>query len=266
MGFCDEYYRMTSEGRAYLEASEVKADRPGARAILGDALKRSSAARLVCGVLRGSSSAGVTNVTALLRLHGWRCRGQATEGTAVYHFLNLLSEAGLASYSRKLDRLRVIWSPDEETEPQGAAFISPSTPFSNIRRARQLVASLKGHVFWVDKHFDAKAFDVICDAAAAPRITQFTIISGPEHCTSKAKGEYGRLRQEMQSRGVSLEWRIVDGATMPTFHDRWILDGDQCWNVPPVNTIFKGQASEMLRSQSRPDIDAYLRGSASVAL
>ena len=36
------------------------------------------------------------------------------------------------------------------------------------------------------------------------------------------------------------------------WHDRFILGRSQAWNVPPVNTLFKGDYSEASKTPTRP--------------
>lgn len=263
MGFCDGGGHVSAQGRGYLIATEVKRNADEGREILADAVRKLPAARLVCSILHGCDNIKLSNVGALLRLHGW----DGTGGRAsVYHLAHLLNEAGLAAYSKKLDRLRVKWNPDADENAQAPAFISPTTPHSNIRRMRSLLEGMKGDVIWIDKHFDRKAFDIISDGVSAPRVRRVTVISGDANCDSRAKSDYGRLGEELAAKGVVLEWRILPRDLAPSVHDRWLMDGGQCWNIPPVNSLFKGQASEILKSSCRPDVDSYTRKSVALQL
>jgi hypothetical protein len=278
IGFLAEQHA-TDEAKAYLQGATVRNDRHGARLILRTALERSGSARLICSVLYGCSGVGRDNVLSLLRLHGWRGPSpdryedhRSTESeesvaqagvvarTAVYHFLHLLNEAGLAAYSKKNDRLRVIWNPDGDAEAPGPAFISPATPYSNIRRTREIMRSLEGGIVWIDKHFSKRGLEIIADAAEAPRVTSVTVISTDEHW-ERSRDDYNRLRTELGQRGIALEWRLLPSTSAREIHDRWLLDARNCWNVPPVNSIFRNQVAEIKESSGRPDVERYVQES-----
>lgn len=58
----------------------------------------------------------------------------------------------------------------------------------------------------------------------------------------------------MAIKGIRVEWRID-----PTreWHDRWLVDADKAFNLPPVNSLFANQYSEILPSEERPPVDEW---------
>jgi hypothetical protein len=54
-------------------------------------------------------------------------------------------------------------------------------------------------------------------------------------------------------RGLSADWR-VDSRESRDWHDRWIADDKGAWNVPPVNTLFKNDYSEIVPVMERPPL------------
>jgi hypothetical protein len=69
--------------------------------------------------------------------------------------------------------------------------------------------------------------------------------------------DFTRYAAEMRQRGITAEWRIIEPAKMD-WHDRFILGRRQAWNVPPVNTLFKGDYSEASRTPKRPPFETSI--------
>lgn len=40
-------------------------------------------------------------------------------------------------------------------------------------------------------------------------------------------------------------------------HDRWLADDRVAWNVPPVNTLFKNDYSEIYPASERPPLEIW---------
>ena len=74
-----------------------------------------------------------------------------------------------------------------------------------------------------------------------------------------------RLQQQMLGRHITFEWRLCDPSFEPTSHDRWLVGDNACYNVPPVNSIYKGQEAQMLLTQERPDVTKYLNRSSAIS-
>ena len=55
----------------------------------------------------------------------------------------------------------------------------------------------------------------------------------------------------MRHRGIGVEWRVLQISDID-WHDRFILGRNEAWNVPPVNTLYKGDYSELTRTQRPP--------------
>lgn len=62
----------------------------------------------------------------------------------------------------------------------------------------------------------------------------------------------------MNTRQISAELRVMcDTNLVNNIHDRWILSKDMTVNVPPIDTIFKGQYSEMKKTNNRPPFEDW---------
>lgn len=78
---------------------------------------------------------------------------------------------------------------------------------------------------------------------------------------TKARRDFTRLRQELRSTGIEAEWRLYD---LYEGHDRWIITESACYNVPPVNTLFAGQWSQVTQVGDRPPFEDWWAGAMSI--
>jgi hypothetical protein len=98
-------------------------------------------------------------------------------------------------------------------------------------------------------HFAKKGFEALTDEADATKISEIRILSGPAQAGDATK-DYKRFQGEMKALGIRVEWRIVQTADRD-WHDRFIVSRDAAWNVPPLNTIYKGDSASSLRRSAR---------------
>jgi len=172
-----------------------------------------------------------------------------------------LAQVGLAVYSSKYKTVRAVVPPPDELRAGElrtlAAMISPKTPFSNLARLRRILRGLKGTVWWADKHFGARALEELAEEIDSERVKEIRIVSGsaPNVLTAKSLKDFKRFQNEMLQKGLKAEWRVDDPAT--DWHDRWLVDDEGAWNVPPVNSLFKNDYSEMLPTDARPPLEDW---------
>jgi hypothetical protein len=253
---------LTPRGKEYYIQKFVRNNGAEAKRILCEALKLHPAVILISQVLGGCRNINRINVYNLLKHHNFKLDFQ--KDVELNNFLEILKLGGIISYNKNTRDVRILWEQDIENL-SSHQFVSPETPYSNLKRLRDIIKSLKGTVYWIDKHFDKKAFDILIDSLDATRITNFIIISGETNKTQSAVNEFLRLKSELHSKGTNIEWKIItDQSTLSSFHDRWLCDSNNAWNIPPINSVFKGQESEMLETTNRPNINKLLKNSVSV--
>ena len=247
---------LTSRGKEYYIQMFIKNNALEAKRVLCEALKLHQAVILISQILSGSKNIKRINIYNLLKHHSFNL--DFTKEVEFNSFLEILKLGGIVSYNKNTRDVKVLWQ--QEAESLSAhQFISPDTPFSNIKRLKDIIKSLKGTVYWIDKHFDKKAFDILVDSVDASKISNFIIISGEANKTQSAVNEFLKLKGELHNKGTNIEWKIItDQNTLSSFHDRWLCDSKDAWNIPPVNSIFKGQESEMLRTSNKPNINKLL--------
>jgi len=247
---------LTSRGKEYYIQMFIKNNEVEAKKILSEALKLHPAIILISQILSGSKNIKRINIYNLLRHHNFDF--DFPKEVELNNFLEILKFGKIISYNKNTRDVKVLWQ--QEAESLSAhQFISPDTPFSNIKRLKDIIKSLKETVYWIDKHFDKKAFDILVDSVDASKISNFIIISGEANKTQSAVNEFLKLKGELHNKGTNIEWKIItDQNTLSSFHDRWLCDSKDAWNIPPVNSIFKGQESEMLRTSNKPNINKLL--------
>jgi hypothetical protein len=59
----------------------------------------------------------------------------------------------------------------------------------------------------------------------------------------------------MKALGIDAEWRIMDGARDK--HDRYIVERTRAWNMPPINTLLKGDYSEISETPQPPPFEEW---------
>jgi hypothetical protein len=180
--------------------------------------------------------------------------------TARRTFRNL-AQVGLVVYSSKFKTVRAVAPPAEEArageERRLAAMVSPKTPFLNVVRLRRILRSMTGTVWWADRHFGARAFEELAEELDSERVSEVRIVSGAAEnvVTPRSLKDYERFRAEMAVKGVAAEWRVDNAAS--DWHDRWLVGDSGAWNVPPVNTLFKNDHSELLPTDARPPLEEW---------
>lgn len=253
---------LTDRGKEYYTHKQIKNNALEAKKVLGEALKLHPAVILIAQILSGSKDIKRINIYNLLKHHIFYM--DFPKDVDLNNFLEILKLGGIVSYNKNTRDVKILWLMDTAQIP-AHQFISPETPFSNIKRLQEIIKSLKGTAYWIDKHFDKKSFEILANSLDASKISNFIIISGDQNKTQSAVNEFLRLRTELQNKGIVIEWKIITAPNMlSSFHDRWLCDSSNAWNIPPVNTIFKGQESEMLRTSNKPNISRLLKQSTAI--
>jgi hypothetical protein len=172
-------------------------------------------------------------------------------------FLQTLNRAGIVAYSNKHQTVRVTAPlPDaEEQLPPVVRVVEPDRPYSNVRHLREILRRCQGYIWWAEPHFGRKGLEPLADEADAARVAEIRILSGPAQVDEKAKKDWRRFYTEMAALDIRAEWRVVQPPLQ--WHDRFIVSRRESWNVPPVNTLYKGDYSEASRTPSRPPFERW---------
>lgn len=266
-GLVDEDCDVTPAGRALHKKRWVLGQNDDAKAILGKALRPLLPVQVIEQELRGFPAVSEEGLLELLQVHGAAPMDLTTEG--MRPALRTLNELAVLVYSRQKKTVRLGRLPGEEEAAPGeddriGVLVSPQTPYSNLVGLRRILRRLEGIVYWVDKHFNGRAFEDLVDELDPDGVNEVRIISGSAEnvLSTKSFKDYGRFREEMCNKGIKVEWRVASSEVAGHLHDRWLLDDKSRYNVPPVNNLYKSDFSEILQTQARPPVHEWWGDSA----
>lgn len=250
--------RLSPTGLDLYRAAFVVHDGDATNRLLGQALRTLLPIQVLAQELGNAPAITEEGAVSLLALH--RVVSPGFTADAARPTLRWLNDLGVIVYSRRLKTVRFV--PDDPGAAKAgevaslSAMVSPRTPFSNVARLRRVLRIQVGVVTWADQHFGARAFEELVDELDPTKVTELRIISGGAESVLSAKSyrDYMRFQEEMATKSIAVEWRVD-----PTreWHDRWLVDESKVFNLPPVNSLFANQYSEILVSGQRPPVDEW---------
>lgn len=250
LGFITNNLELSKRGRIYFEAKFIKSNDDIATKILREALITFPPALAILQLLYGVKNAPRDNALSILKSRGyWNYPNHAP----LTNLLDMMNQAGLVVYSRKCRTLKVLFNPAQREWPlPDNIFIEPSRPFSNIIALKKILEACTGFIYWLDKHFQKEALEIIWEIADANKIKEIAILSlDLEQTVNKsARKYYKRLKKELHNKGVRLGWFVIDNKLIKDTHDRWVLTETTGWNLPNCNAIFSGQRSEIHKTEN----------------
>ncbi|MBW8060583.1 MAG: hypothetical protein FVQ78_09780 [Solirubrobacterales bacterium] len=248
--------KLNAEGRAFEAAWCVYDDKESAEAVMQKGLLQLPETQTILQSLHGRGNVPVAGVVHYLASH--KIAGP-DDATPVRAFLTILRAAEIVAYSNKTQSVRVTTlMPDDGGPDPVVRVIDPDRPYSNVRHLRELLRGCRGHIWWTEPHFAPKLLESLADEADAESISEIRVLTGPEKredLRKRGKDEFKRFQKEMQELGITAEWRIMGGKSDK--HDRFLLDKSRSWNMPPINTLLKGDYSEIHETPKRPPFDEW---------
>ena len=249
----NEKGELSPQGELYFRTRHIQRDQEEADKILRDVLMVYTPVQYICQSFWGRKPTTPEQVDNLLRHFQVLRKGETASS-----LLALLNHAGIVTYSKRSSEIHINVNPFPEQETDNTALslrvISPDTPYSNVKSIRQVIRSCRGFVWWLDKHFDKKGLEPLSEECDGNVVSEIRILSGTAQVNESAKRDFELFQREMLSKNIRSEWRVIlDVATLGQIHDRFIISQQIVYNVPPVNSIFKGQLAEIsLGSSSVP--------------
>lgn len=254
--------KLTPIGQEIYRELWVRNNQTEAQAILAEALRPALPFQVLQQELRGYPAINEEGALNLLHLHR-----SVPDNLELVEFRKLLiwaNELGLLVYSKKHKSIRASLPP-QDTEPVGndprlAAVISPRTPMSNIVRLRQVLRSMAGVVWWAEPHLSRRILEDLIEELDFTRVTEVRLLSGnsPDILNDKAKNDFSRFKEEAERKGVTVSWRADSNRD---WHDRYLVDDRVSYNLPPANTLYKGDYSEILPTEKRPPLEEWWKRS-----
>jgi hypothetical protein len=249
---------ITDAGLAFDDAANVYYKKDEARRLLREAYMRLPVTQALIQGLHGRGPIPVDGALYLLARHGLAHASRPREFRAMLGALNAM---GVVAYSPKLQTVRVVSpmpSGDEGDPVPDVRIIEPDRPFSNVRHVREVLRRCRDFIWWADVHFEKRGLELLADEADMLRINEIRVLMVTRPKPTEF-AEYQRFTTEMGNLGITAEIRVV-AAPDRDFHDRFIIGKGEAWNVPPLNTVFKGDYSQLARTDAPPFEKWWLKG------
>ncbi len=180
------------------------------------------------------------------------------------HLITNLEESGLLedNFERFLryrakkirDKLHQV-SGEEEIFTGGD--ITPEQPFTNEMHIRNVIRQAKSYIYWEDKYFTRRGLEFLAQDLDTEDVNEVRILTGTEQTDHNLRKEFKKFKEEMENKGVDAEMHIMSKEDIRKIHDRWILDENRAFNIPSINTIGRGQHTEITETSSRPSFDEW---------
>jgi hypothetical protein len=146
-----------------------------------------------------------------------------------------------------------------------AKMLSPKTPFSNKKAIRDIIASCRKYIYWIDKYFSKAGLDLFSESLDTKKIKNIRILMLPDRANEKFLSLYTDFKKEFESYGVKCELRVItDKKLKSDIHDRWIISENLCYNIPSTDTVARGQYSEVKRTKNFPPFNNWWRKSKNI--
>lgn len=118
----------------------------------------------------------------------------------------------------------------------------PNKPYTNIRIFRELMLLCEDYIWWFDRYFEANGLDLFYFLLNEnKKIKHVRILSADKSkIRSFNQTMYSSLEHELHEAGVKIEWRVLTSAKLySSVHDRWLLDKNNVFLLPPLLSILK---------------------------
>lgn len=243
--------QLTAAGKAFEDAAWVYDDDATAARLFRDALLGLPATQALLQGLHGRGPVSFAGTHHFMARHDL---AERDDQSTLRAFLVALNAAGIVAYSKKLQTVRTL-APVPEEQAASLRVVEPERPYSNVLALRETLRACDDYIWWAEVHLDRKVLEPLSYEADGARITEIRLLSGPANANDDTNKDLKRFTAEMKHLGIAIEWRIVPRKEL-VWHDRYILGRNQAWNVPPVNTLHKGDYSELSRTR-RPPFESW---------
>lgn len=255
ISFIDGDCNLTEIGKAYYTEKFVLADEKQSLRILSCALKEIKPVQIICQIMWGKAKINKEHIQNLLYVEKMIDSSMKVD---LGPFLSILNKCNIINYNKKTGLIKILYNPQMENISTKSLFIAPEKPFTNVMHLRKILAKCDGYIWWLDRHFEAKGFEPLIEAVDANKVKNVKILTGNSHANDKMRKDFKRFHGEMNGRGINVECRVIlDKDISQDIHDRWIISNNAIFNVPPINTIFKGQYAEINITDKQPPFDEW---------
>lgn len=255
ISFIDDDCNLSEIGRTYYTEKFVLADEEKSLEILYCALKETKSVQMICQIMWGKTKINKENILNLLYVEKVIDPSMKVD---LGPFLSILNKCNIISYNKKSGLIKVLYNPQTENISAKSLFVAPGKPFTNIMHLRKILGDCDGYIWWLDKHFGSKGFEPLIEAVDANKVKDIKILAGNSNVNDQMKKDFKRFQTEMNDRGINVECRVLlDKNIFHNIHDRWIIANNVTYNVPPINSIYKGQYAEINITDKQPPFEKW---------
>jgi hypothetical protein len=244
---------LTAAGRVIEDAYWVDHDPERALDTIRLALIKLPSVQVLVQSLHAKGNVPIEGALHILMKHGL---AQGEELSQLRAMLDMLNPFNILKYSRKHQSVRSAMPGYEPDASPVVRVVEPDRPYGNLRQIRGVLRECKDYVWWADPHFSKKGLEPLHDEIGSGTFTSIRILSGPSQASPEAAKDFARFQTELAALGIASSWRIVPDRDR-MWHDRFIVTANKAWNVPPINTIYKGDYSELFRTDIRPPFEEW---------
>jgi len=180
------------------------------------------------------------------------------------HLIPSLEESGLLDneFDKFLDyRARQIRNKLREVTGEGdilsEGVISPEKPFTNEMRIRHIIRSSESYIYWLDKYFTRRGLEFLAQEVNTDLVDEIKILTGTKQTDHNLRKEFKKFKEEMKNQGLEAEMHVLPGEVARDIHDRWLVDENRSFNIPSINTIGRGQHSEINEATTKPPFEDW---------
>lgn len=155
-----------------------------------------------------------------------------------------------------LQKLREHFELEDSPPP---TLITPETPYTNKKIFWDAFRSCQGYIYWVDKYFSNAGLELLAESKLdSKRVERVKILTSSARINEGFRKLFKDLKEELNNNGIKLELRvIIDPKVTSSFHDRWIISKNKCFNVTSTDVAARGQYSEIRETTNRPPFDQW---------
>ena len=251
---------LNENGKEFYKQKFILKDEEGSCKVLSESLKAYLPTQAICQLLWGRPNINKESVYRLLLLEEYIDNTFKEQDLGAY--LMLLNQCDIIRYDKRNNLIAIIYNPKtlEDFSRASTKFLSPDTPFTNVRHFKEVLRNSSGFIHWFDKYFSSKGLEPLIDEADGTKINEIKVLGGlfSGRINERLRDDCIRLTAELKSRQIKFELRVLcDRGIFDKIHDRWILSKDLVYNIPPIDAIFRGQFSEVKETTNRPPFEEW---------
>lgn len=148
---------LTPLGSEFYTNKFILNDNEASKTTLMNATKQYLPTQAICQLLWGRPNLTRESIYRLL-VHSDYINSKEFELDDLGGFLMLLNMSDIIRYNKRGNTITVLYNPrtTEEFKVVTSKFLSPETPYSNIRNLRELIRNSNEFLHWIDRHFSIK--------------------------------------------------------------------------------------------------------------